>query len=351
MNVQNNPPQEPRELQDMDDVGDAILGRWTDGEDLSEDESLEATDETLDETEEQSDYDQEDTEVDETEDETDEAPDEEEEPTTEDEDEEEADEIDISDDTLVEISVDGETKQASLKDLKRLYGQEASLTRKSQETASKRKEAEDALSKADMSYRKLIERAEARYKPYKEVDMLVASRQMEPTEFAKLRQEAKDAESDLKFLTEESNAFYQEANTQRQKQHQEAAQDCVKVLQEQLPDWGNDLYNDIRSYAVSVGLPSEQVDQYVDPQVIMLINKARLYDQSKTTAQTKKAKAKVIRSKTSKGKVLRVNKAPLSDAGQRARNQKQARDKLRSAESMGGGMDDIAEALMSRWER
>ena len=94
--------------------------------------------------------------------------------------------------------VDGETQQVSLKSLKRLHGQEASLTRKSQEVAAKRKEAEEALGKADISYRKLLERAESRMKPYAEVDMLVASRQMSSEDFAAFRKEAKAAEDDPK---------------------------------------------------------------------------------------------------------------------------------------------------------
>ena len=257
----------------------------------------------------------------------------------------------MSDDTLVEIQVDGEAKQASLKDLKRLYGQEASLTRKSQETAAKRKEAEEALAKADISYRKLLERAEARMKPYAEVDMLVASRQMSTEDFAALRREAQEAEKDLKFLREEADAFYKDAQAQQQKQVQEAAQNCVKVLSEQLPDWGDELYNNIRSYAVSQGLPQEQVDQYVDPTVIMILNKARLYDQTKATAETKKAKAKVIKTKEGTRKVLKTKKAPRSDADLKVQRQKSAQDRLRSNTSRAGDLEDIADALMSRWER
>ena len=60
---------------------------------------------------------------------------------------EEAEEL--TDETLIDILVDGETQQASIKDLKRLYGQEASLTRKSQEVAAQRKEAEDNIGKTD----------------------------------------------------------------------------------------------------------------------------------------------------------------------------------------------------------
>ena len=355
-NVQDNATQ-PRALDDMFDASEAILDRWSDGEDLSEEnEELEATDDSLvgETDEETSDTYDDDEDLEEVEEDTEEDPDtddaeDEDEPETDQEDDET--EVELSDDTLVEIQVDGEAKQASLKDLKRLYGQEASLTRKSQETAAKRKEAEEALAKADISYQKLLERAEARMKPYAEVDMLVASRQMSTEDFAALRREAQEAEKDLKFLREEADAFYKDAQAQQQKQVQEQAQNCVKVLSEQLPDWGDELYNNIRSYAVSQGLPQEQVDQYVDPTVIMILNKARLYDQTKATAETKKAKAKVIKTKEGTRKVLKTKKAPKSDADIRVQRQRDAQKRLRSNASRAGDLEDIADALMSRWER
>lgn len=354
-NVQQEATQ-PRVFEDMMDAQDAILDRWSDGEDLSEEnEELEATDDSLvEETDEETSdtYDDEEDleEVEDTEEDpdTDDAEDEDE-PETDQEDDET--EVELSDDALVEIQVDGEIKQASLKDLKRLYGQEASLTRKSQETAAKRKEAEEALAKADISYRKLLERAEARMKPYAEVDMLVASRQMSTEDFAALRREAQEAERDLKFLKEEADTFYRDAQAQQQKQIQEQAKECVRVLSEQLPDWGDELYNNIRSYAVSQGLAQEQVDQYVDPSVIMILNKARLYDQTKATAETKKAKAKVIKTKEGNRKVLKTKKAPKSDADIRVQRQRDAQKRLRSNASRAGDLEDIADALMSRWER
>jgi len=287
-NVQNN--QEPQSrIIDQDDAEQAILNRWSDGETLS-DEEQEATDEPqADETlEDTSDDDQDDNdEQTDEEDEEDPEDDNSEETNESDDDQEEEEEVELSidDDTQVEVIVDGETQRVSVAALKRLHGQEASLTRKSQDLANTRKQADAALQKADISYQKLLERAQARAKPYSEVDMLVASRQMDADDFAKLRSEAKDAEADLKFLTEEADAFYRDAQDQQEVLHRQAASECVKVLQAQMPDWSNDVYNDIRSYAVSQGLPSEQVDQYVDPQVIMLLNKARLYDQSKKTAQ------------------------------------------------------------------
>ena len=345
--VQAHEEPQPRSL-DSDDAADAILSRWEDAETLS-DEGEEATDDPRNEDEDEtledtSDEDQDD-ETEQTDEEDDEDPDESEEPETD-----EADEVELSidDDTQVEIIVDGETQRVSIAALKRLHGQEASLTRKSQDLAAQRKEADAAFQKANISYQTLLERAEARAKPYSEVDMLVASRQMDADDFAKLRSESKDAEEDLKFLKEEADAFYRSAKDQQKVLHQQAASECVKVLQAQMPDWSNDVYNDIRSYAVSQGLPSEQVDQYVDPQVIMLLNKARLYDQTKATAETKKQKAKVIRAKDSNSgkKILRSTKSPAREDS-KARRVKKAHEVLRSKT---GDADDIAEALLARWE-
>ena len=348
MNNEQNVNSEPQAL-DVDDAADAILGRWDDGETLSEVEVEDATSEDLAETEVDED------EIDDEEDDQDELdledPDEDE-TTDEDvqEDEDEDDEEDeeplaASDDQIVDIAVNGESKKVSVKDLKRLYGQEASLTKKSQDLATQRKQSEEQLAQTQMSYQKLLERAEARYKPYADIDMLVASREMDAETFSQLRQDAKQAEDDLKFLQEESGQLVSQAQQQHQQATREAAADCVKVLQEQLPDWGNELYADIRDYAVKSGLPKDQVDQYTDPQVIMLINKARLYDQSKESANSKKAKAKLKKSKSGK-KVLSSKKAPPSKKTIQKANQQKQMDMLSGAKDL----DDIADALMSRWE-
>ena len=348
MNNEQNVNSEPQAL-DIDDAADAILGRWDDGETLSEVEVEDATSEDLAETEvdedeiddeedDQDDLELEDPDEDETEDED-------VDDDTDEDDEEDDEPLAASDDQIVDIAVNGESKQVSVKDLKRLYGQEASLTKKSQDLATQRKQSEEQLAQTRMSYQKLLERAEARYKPYADIDMLVASREMDAETFSQLRQDAKQAEDDLKFLQEESGQLVSQAQQQHQQATREAAADCVKVLQEQLPDWGNELYSDIREYAVKSGLPKDQVDQYTDPQVIMLINKARLYDQSKESANSKKAKAKLKKSKSGK-KVLSSKKAPPSKKTiQKAKQQKQM-DSLSSAKDL----DDIADALMSRWE-
>ena len=168
---------------------------------------------------------------------------------------------------------------------------------------------------------------------------------MDPDTFAQLRLDAKQAEEDVTFLKEESGQLVSQMKQQQQQFNKEAAQECVKVLQEQLPDWGNELYADIRNYAVKSGMPQEAVDQYTDPQVIMLINKARLYDLNKESAKSKKAKAKLSKSKDGKTKVLSSKKAPPSKVASAERKRQQAIKNLNGHSDL----DDIAAALMTGW--
>lgn len=334
----------------IDDAADAILGNWEDATELSDEENQEATEETTAETEVEESVETEDETEDLEDDEDDEDPDEEDETDeTEEDQEDDSDEseeedeeevlVDLTDDSLVEITVDGEVKQASVKDLKRLYGQEASLTRKSQEVASQRKAADEQLQKADASLQAMLHRAQERFKPYQEVDMLVASKNMSAEDFTALRTEAKQAEDDLKFLTEEADKFYGYIQEQQRTAKAEEAKECIKVLQKEIPDWSNSLYNDIRQYAISQGLPEEAVNQYADPNVIMLLNKARMFDQTKKVATVKKAKAAK--------KVLRSKKAPPTKTDLKRQKQQKNIERL---QANGNDLDNIADVLMSNWE-
>lgn len=324
---------------EIDDVADALAAQWEAAEEPSTLAEAEASDVDTDEnSDEQSEELPDDEETEEDEEETESDPDE----SDADEEANEEVELQLDDETLVELTVDGKTKKASIADLKRLYGQEASLTQKSQQLASQRKQAEDNLSRASAQMQKMLERAEERFKPYKELDMLVASRQMDATEFANLRKDAAAAESDLKFLNEEADQFYGHLQQQHADAQKEAAKVCVETLQEHLPNWNDSLYNDIRSYAVKSGLPQDAVNSFTDANVIMLLNKARLYDAGKKVATTKKSK--VVQ------KVLRSKKAPPTKADQKAARQKAAQDKLRSSPPAGNDLDSLADLIVAGWE-
>jgi hypothetical protein len=339
----NETQKKQRILNDVDDAADAILAGWEERpeEDHSE-PTEEATATKVDETDQGELFDDEDEAIEEVEVDDDEDLEDAEDEDEQDDDTEEAEETAevLSEDSLVNVTVDGEDLQVSVSDLKRLYGQEASLTRKSQDVAQQRKIADANIEKTHVVMQKLLEKAQEQYKPYADVDMLLASRTMDASDFAQLRKEAQAAEENIKFLKSEADNFYNELKQQQQQTLKQQASEAVKVLQTEIPDWSNNLYNDIRAYAVSEGLPQEQVDQYVDPVVIKLLNKARMFDQGKKVAVKKKTTAK------QQQRVLRSKKAPATKVDRRMAKAKEAQSKLRNSRDL----DDIADAIMSRWE-
>jgi uncharacterized coiled-coil protein SlyX len=329
----------------VDEAADAILSRWEVQDAAEQPSETPKTEEPIEEPQEpaeideeedaetQDDLDDEDTDQDETEVE----PDDDETETDDEADDEEAEAV--SDDAMVEVTVNGQTELVSVASLKRLAGQERAFTQKSQQVAEQRKTLDDAIGKNHVILQKMLERANERWKPYSEVDMLVAAKAMETDDFAALRKEAEDAYNDLRFLTEEADTFYANIKQMQQDQLQEAAKEAVRVLQDDVPGWNNQLYTDIRAYAVSQGLDEAEVNNYVDPAVIKILNKARLYDEGKKVATVKKKQA-------STKKVLRSTKAPMDDKMRKTQKAAQAKSKLRQSTDL----DDIANALLSRWE-
>jgi hypothetical protein len=322
------------------DAADMFLDRWTDEGNESSPEATEVKEKTPVEPEEDADQEQEEVEESQDEQEESEDPDENDEDAEEESEEGEQDEEEpakktLDDDAEVEVKVENEVLKVSVKDLKRLYGQEAALTRKSQHVAAKRKEVEAAEQQLSASLEKLYQKAVSRWEPYSKIDMLVASKQLDADSFAALRAEAQSAYEDFRFISEEANAFVSQTQAQRQEQLKMAAQEAVKVLKETIPGWSAPLYDNIREYAISQGLDADTVNNLVDPSALQIIYKARLYDESKKVATKKKVLTakKVVKSTSSPNS---KDMSPQKEASAR---------KLR----MTGEVDDAAELFLSRW--
>lgn len=329
------------------DAENVFLDRWTE-EDTPEEssekpevkpeseettEEVETEDESTEETEdEESDTDPEESDEEETEDETEE----ESEEGAEDEEESEAKKS-LDDDAEVEIKVNDEVKKVSVKELKRLWGQEAALTRKSQEVAAKRKEVEVVEQKLAVSYEKLLNKAKEKWEPYSKIDMLVASKQLDADQFAALRQEAQAAYEEFRFVSEEADSFVKQAEAQRQEQLKVQAQEAVKVLKEAIPTWNSNLYDNIREYAITLGMDPEVVNNLVDPVALQIIHKARLFDESKKVATKKKV---LIPKKVIKSKASTTTKDFKPD------NSKKLIEKARQSNDP----DDISDLFLSRWQ-
>ena len=130
---------------------------------------------------------------------------------------------------LIEVLVDGETHGVSVASLKRLAGQERSLTRKSQHVAQQRKQAEDALQKTDAVLQAMLQ-SEERYKPYAS-GFLVASKTMDDADFAALRKKHNQRRPPLR---RGSRQFLWRNPKAQQAAQKGAAREAVKVLQENI---------------------------------------------------------------------------------------------------------------------
>jgi hypothetical protein len=241
----------------------------------------------------------------------------------------------LDDEAKVKIKVDDEELEVSVKDLKRLYGQEAALTKKSQAVADQRKAVDEANQKAAAQLDRLHQKAMARWEPYAKIDMLVASKQLDAESFAALRAEAQAAYDEVRFITQEVDQFVATTNDQRQKQMKESAAKSVEYLTEKVPGWDSKTYESVRQYAVSKGMPEHVVNGVVDQFALEMMYKAMKFDQAKSvvTKKVNKTPAKVL--KPTKAVTTTSNKVDKS-----------AKIKQRLQRS---GSTDAADLFLARW--
>ena len=244
------------------------------------------------------------------------------------------------DEAIVKVKVDGKELDVPVKELKRLYGQEQSLTRKSEEVANARKQVEEAGKAHMVGINKLLENAKARFEPYSKIDFLVASKELSGPELQALRTEAEKAYADIRFLETELDGTLKAQEAEYRQTLQKQAAECVKVLtdpKDGIEGWNESMYQDLRAYAVSNGIPQTEINQLVDPVAFKVLHKAMLYDKGKAvvTKKVEKSPKKIIKTSTSDKKVLTGNKS----------DSKSAMDKARRTNEI----EDFADVFLNRW--
>ncbi len=260
------------------------------------------------------------------------------EPGDDDQDDQEGDDDDdapaapaIDDAAEVEVTVNGEAQRFTIGSLKRLAGQEAALTQKSQE-------AELVGGRAAAALQAAIEAVQEDMAPYADVDWLVLQNQLEPAEFEWHRENARKAHEKYSKLVGAAQGFEQVVGERKQAETIRAAKACIADLTDPktgIPGWDDKLYGEIMAYGAEAGLPRDEVAQITNPTVIRLLRKAMLYDrgQKVATKKVKDAPTKVIKGGA------RQDPASKTIAAKKAVR--------RLAQS--GSEDDAVAALLGRW--
>lgn len=250
------------------------------------------------------------------------------------------------DGAYVKLKVDGEEKEVPVKELTRLYGQEASLTRKSQEVAEQRKAVEAEGEKHAAALQVLLQRAQEKAKPFKAINWIAVSKDpnISAEEVTALHTEAQRALEDEAFLSQSLDGFMTEVHNQQHKTRVESAKACVKTLTtpgtDETPNplhiegWNDKTYDDTRAFGIKMGAPAEFVNTLTDPAAIKMMHMAMLFAKGASKVQTTKV------NKTPK-KIVKTSSSPAA-ARQNAptANRKAAVQKLRSDPNRSGAAAD-----------
>lgn len=246
---------------------------------------------------------------------------------------------DDPDDVEVDIKVGEETKKATIKELKRLYGQEAALTQKSQALAHQRAAADATFTQASHALKTMTERAAEAYKPYADLDWFVLSTKMDPETFQGLRQDAAMAEANVKFYETELNATVTKHQEQAQMAHREAAAECVKVMENPetgIKGFGQPMYQEMLGFAKSQGF--DNAHMITKPGVLKLLHMAMEWHKGQTA--TKTAEEKISRAPNKPTTVIKPGKRSDQSPSRTAMQQ------LRKT----GSPDDAADAFLASFD-
>lgn len=248
-----------------------------------------------------------------------------------------------SDDVYTKVKIGDEEHEVSIKDLKRLYGQEASLTRKSQEAAELRKAVEADQARNIAAYDVMLKRSTERANSYRELPwtQLIKDVNVPADQLAALQAEAQKAFEDEAFLKQELDGFMQKVHSDQAKARQESARECLKAIttpesKHHIKGWNEALYNDIRSFAADeIGLDKELVNNLTDPGAIKVLHMAMQFARgSKKVVTTKvnKTPTKIVKNSAS---------APAARASSKTVTVKQATAKAIKS----GSRDDAVNAF------
>lgn len=294
--------------------------------------------------EDEEDPDLDDTEEDENDAEADEADadeDDEEEPDTDDEQDDAEDEPEApapavtepSDDAVVKLTVNGEETEVTVGSLKRLAGQEATLTRKSQE-------ADQVGGRAAMMIQAALDTIVEDLEPYKDVDWLVAQTEMEPEEFKWHRENFTRNEGRYNALVKQAGEFEQTISARQKARIADQAKEATVELAADIPGWSDKLYGEIMTFAVAEGLPQADVANIANAKIIKLLHMAM---QHKTATKVVAKKVNLT--------PARVKKPSGSDevlSGPSPRAQRKLEQKMASGRATD---DDAVALLMGRWKK
>lgn len=251
-------------------------------------------------------------------------------------------EIEIVEDDIYTVKVDGEEKRVTAEELVKSYQLEQAAQKRMQEAAQTRKQAEaeaQALAQQREQYAQALKNIEAQLTQVQEPSKEYWDRlyQEDPLEWAKQRDSYRERKEALGRIRQQQAKIQQEQQQQMIQAHHHKVAEEQKRLLERIPEWRDEEIatrekQAIISYAQRIGFSEQELATASDSRAIEALRKAYLYDElmaKRPVAQKKVKKApKAVKAGTPKSK-----KQVASD-----RN-KQAFDRLKKTGSKDAAVD------------
>lgn len=281
----------------------------------------------------------------ETDDATVEAPETEADPTEHDGAEEVEDEEVGEDNPEFDIKVGDEIKKAKLSDLKRLFGQEAALTRKSQALAERVRETDTAFATAKDHLDRLTAKSREALEPYEKLDFALLASRMQSDEYLALRADFERAKADHSYFTQEAATLQKAQQERAMAAHREASTAAIKVLEDPktgIEGFGPELYNKIVGFAAKSGL--NNFGAVTDPAAIKLMNDAMQWRAHQSALESAEGKAKKVANRPTPSKTAKPAARNDAEGTSGAKTYAQALSAMKKA---GGNSDSTVAAFMS----
>lgn len=156
--------------------------------------------------------------------------------------------------------------------------------------------------------------------------------QENPAEYVRLSNRAREVQQTLQALQQEQDKVIQQQNAERERQRQIVIEEAKSKIREAIPEWNDELYQQVLKTAVQIGYTPQEAAQLYDPRVITALHRL-----SKSTSAAEQ-KPMIEKKLVSVPKVVKPG----------ARVTNKAQTELNAAKqrlSQTGSIDDLADVM------
>jgi hypothetical protein len=202
-----------------------------------------------------------------------------------------------SEETLYDVTINGEPHKVNLEELMRGYSRESDYTKKTMELGDKRREVEslqenltkelDAVKSSRDQYETQIGELTKNLKQEDNIDWDTLYNS-DPAEYVRKKAEQDKRKEMLQLAQQEQQRIQQEKMSEQKKIYDDYIAKERKILAEKLPIYadkekGRDYASKLKNFALENGYTQQEIDMMVDHRAVLLLDKAYRFNQLQKT--------------------------------------------------------------------